>query len=106
MQAATLTSKLSERAQSALLNPSEITPQALDTATAETMEMLFGRELPMWRALDIAMFRLHLLLKSQPSELETKMYEAAVKVLDRTPLPTPTATSQTGCVVRGRVSEW
>lgn len=98
--------KLEQRAQAALLNPSEITPESVATAADETMEMLAARELPMWRVLDIAMFRLHLLLKSQPSELETKMYEAAIKVLDKTPLPTPTTPSTTGCVVRGRVSEW
>lgn len=106
MEAELLRTKLQERSQTALLNPSEVTEESLQTTTEETLEILAGRELPMWRTLDIAMFRLHLLLKSQPSELEMKAYEAAIKVLERTPLPAPTATSQTRCVVRGRVSEW
>ncbi len=106
MEAATLTSKLQTRAQTALLNPSEITPESVATAVNETMEMLLGRELPMWRTLDIAMFRLHLLLKSQPSELETDMYKAAINALERIPMPTPPAAKVSGAVVRARDTEW
>lgn len=106
MELEALKTKLQERAVQALLNPSEVTEQVVEAIAAQTLEILSGREMPEWRILDIGIFRLHLYLKGQPTELETKMYEAAIKALDKIPMPTPAVPSVVSAAVRARASEW
>lgn len=74
-----LVAKLQSRAETSLLNQAELTPQALETAASEAMELTENKPIPTTMLLDLAMLRLMLLLKVEPTELAIQLATQAIK---------------------------
>ncbi|AQW80785.1 hypothetical protein CPIN17261_1331 [Campylobacter pinnipediorum subsp. pinnipediorum] len=66
-----------KRAQSVLLNPDEITDDALDVAVGETLEECQGKSVKSWVMMDFAMIRLKVYLKIALSEEDIVMLKNA-----------------------------
>lgn len=72
--------KLTLRAKQSLQNKAEITEQIAEIALKEARELTKNLPLPEPTLLDIAMFRLKLLLKIEPNELDLILYKEALKI--------------------------
>lgn len=77
--ASELRASLELRAKSVLCNQEEVTPEALESATLETLEAIKGREVALWAIYDFAMFRLRSFLHLSSSSEELESFELAKK---------------------------
>lgn len=74
-----LESELYKRAQSSLFNPTEVSREAVSLALREARELTREKKIPAPNLLDLAMLRLKLLLKVEPSALDEELARAALK---------------------------
>ena len=82
-----LIQKLKNRAEAGLSNKSEeIEPEHLSEAVSDTTEIVGDRELELPYQVDIAYYRLLLILDAHITEEDTKLYEMALKQLKIAPL--------------------
>ena len=82
-----LKEKLRKRANAGLSNKAEdIESEALDEAVAETQEIVAQKDLQTPYLVDIAYYRLLLILDAQISEQDTFLYERALRELQTAPL--------------------
>ena len=75
----TLHTRLKERALSALHNPFEVNDEALERACEEALELTENKPLPLTHLVDLALFRLKLFLKIEPSETDIDLARFALK---------------------------
>lgn len=76
---------LKKRAQSVLLNPAEITDEAIDVVTNETKEECEGKSVKSWAIMDFAMIRLKIYLKIALSEEDIVLLNKAVNEIKNSP---------------------
>ncbi|ABK81739.1 hypothetical protein Q4Y15_001698 [Campylobacter fetus] len=77
-----LKESLEARAKASLLNPNEITAEALEFSTNETLEFCKGKEVQSWAVMDFAMTRLKIYLKIELSEADIILLKNACKEID------------------------
>ncbi|ENI1829036.1 hypothetical protein ABXP12_001703 [Campylobacter fetus] len=85
-----LKESLEARAKASLLNPNEITAEALEFSTNETLEFSTnetlefckGKEVQSWAVMDFAMTRLKIYLKIELSEADIILLKNACKEID------------------------
>lgn len=75
--------KLESRAKSALYNPEAVTPEALEQAMSEALALTEEKPIPEPMKLDLAMFRLKMILKVEPSDLDQSLAETAIKAAQK-----------------------
>lgn len=75
--------KLKLRAKQSLQNKAEITDQIVEIALKEAKDLTKNLPLPEALVLDIAMFRLKLLLKIEPTELDLILFRDALKIAEK-----------------------
>ena len=102
---------LNNRLISNLVNPSQISSDALAVASSEVVELCEGRDVPLYARLDIGMYRFKCSQKVQASETDTKLYEQAMKIVRSSAmigLVSDSATTPTSgmTIVAQRVSIW
>ncbi|QKF64565.1 hypothetical protein [Campylobacter corcagiensis] len=71
------------RAKQSLYNPEEITEQMVEIALKEAKELTQNKPLPEPMIMDLAMFRLKLLLKIEPTELDLILMKEALKMAEK-----------------------
>lgn len=76
---------LDARAKACLVNAKEISNEALDVATRETIEEIGGRKVKERAIMDFAMTRLRVYLKIALSEEDEMLYKAALEEIRRSP---------------------
>jgi hypothetical protein len=74
-----LVAKLQSRATQSLFNQEEVTPEVVETAAMEAMELTENKPIPTTMLLDLAMLRLMLLVKAEPTELAIQLANQAIK---------------------------
>jgi len=74
-----LVAKLQSRATQSLFNQEEVTPEVVETAATEAMELTENKPIPTTMLLDLAMLRLMLLVKAEPTELTIQLANQAIK---------------------------
>lgn len=79
MQVAELIILLETQAKTSLLNQEEVTPAVLERASLQALELVESKPIPTTMLVDLAMLRLMLLLKVQPTELEAQLANQALK---------------------------
>lgn len=77
-----LKESLEARAKASLLNPDEITQEALEFSANETLEFCKGKEVQSWAVMDFAMTRLKIYLKIELSEADIILLKNACKEID------------------------
>lgn len=75
--------KLKLRAKQSLQNEAEITDKIVEIALKEAKDLTKNLPLPEALVLDIAMFRLKLLLKIEPTELDLILFRDALKMAEK-----------------------
>ncbi len=71
--------KLLSRAKQSLYNRSEVTQEIATQAMQEALELTANKTIPTANLMDLAMFRLMLLLKVEPSEVQIMLAQNAIK---------------------------
>ena len=79
MQVAELIILLETQAKTSLLNQEEVTQAVLERASLQALELVENKPIPTTMLVDLAMLRLMLLLKVQPTELEAQLANQALK---------------------------
>jgi len=74
-----LESELYKRAQGSLFNPTEVSREVVSLALREARELTGHKKIPSPSLLDLAMLRLKLLLKVEPSALDEELARNALK---------------------------
>lgn len=75
--------KLESRAKAALHNQAEITPERLEAAMTEALELTESKPIPEPMVIDLAILRLKMILKVEPSEFDMKLGSDAIKAATR-----------------------
>jgi len=82
-----LKNRLELRAKAGLSNKDEVTPQLLDLALKEAYEIVDKREVSSAVKLDIAYYRLMLMLKKQGvDDIDLESYKEALKIVKNSPI--------------------
>lgn len=75
--------KLESRAKAALYNPNEVTEAVLLAAMTEALELTENKPIPEPMVIDLAILRLKMILKVEPSEFDMKLGSDAIKAATR-----------------------
>lgn len=91
------------RVTQSLYNTVELSEPIVTQALSEADAEIEGKSIAQHQLFDIAMYRLKVLLKIDPSEADTKLFNEAKKAASKL---TDVGESTTLCVVGQKTSEW
>ena len=106
MQTTELMSLLETQAKTSLLNQEEVTQAVLERASLQALELVENKPIPTTMLVDLAMLRLMLLLKVQPTELEAQLANQALKKAQSLQVSESGVTSSSVIAYGDRESIW